>query len=263
MAAVNGTLLLLYSEGVAVAMQRGLSISVEQDLPDATNKESAGWARHLDGILSGGIDFDGLFSTGLLTDNPAVMGAKDLMDYIINRESMLIEVLGLTYPIVAEVDMSSLKIGAPMEGGMTLAGSLKFQGEPYVLNSLPAGYHANLITDPDAGGTDYDTLTVSGLTITSAIKSTAGAKFCQSNTLGVTNTHVYKLAVFIKSNSGALPTVGIWDNTSAYISNTSVLVAGLNIVTLTATATDTTASLRFSNTANANWSTGNIYLFKV
>jgi hypothetical protein len=115
MAAVNGTLLLLYSEGVAVAMQRGLSISVDQDLPDATNKESAGWARHLLGMLSGGIDFDGLFSTGLLTENPAVMGAKDLMDYIINRESMLIEMLGLTYPIVAEADMSTLKINAPME----------------------------------------------------------------------------------------------------------------------------------------------------
>ena len=126
MATVNGTVLNLYSEGVLVAYQKGLSISVDQDLPDATNKESLGWAQHINGLLTAGIDFDALFSSGLLTDTPAVMGAKDLMDYILNRESMLIEILGLTYPIVGEADLSKLTIGAPMENAMTLAGNLNF-----------------------------------------------------------------------------------------------------------------------------------------
>lgn len=261
MAAVNGTLLLLYSEGVAVAMQRGLSISVEQDLPDATNKESAGWARHLDGILSGGIDFDGLFSTGLLTDNPAVMGAKDLMDYIINRESMLIEVLGLTYPIVAEADMSSLKIDAPMEGGMTLAGSLKFQGEPYVLNSLPAGYHANLITDPDVGGTDYETHEESGTGFTSLINSSEAA-YAKSNTFSVTSGDIIKVVTFLTKNYGELPSVAIFEVGGAAISNVVALTTGLNIVTLTVTDTHN-GCLNISNTGASNLEFTNIYAFKV
>ena len=263
MGAVNGTLLLLYSEGVAVAMQRGLSISVEQDLPDATNKESAGWAQHINGLLSGGIDFDALFSTGLLSDTPAVMGAKDLMDYILNRESLLIEVLGLTYPIVAEADMSSLKIGAPQEGSMTLAGSLKFQGEPYVLNSLPAGYHENLVTDPDSGGVDYETHTESGTGFTSLINS-AGAAYAKSNTFAVTDGDIIKVVTFLTKNSGELPSIAIFEvgGSAAAISNVVALTAGLNIITLTVTDTHD-GCLNISNADAADLEMSNIYAFKV
>jgi hypothetical protein len=255
MAVINGTMLLIYSEGVVIAYQKGCSISVEQDLPDATNKGSGGWAEHINGMLNAKIDFNALFSGTALP----VLSAKDLMDYILNRESLLISILGLGYPMVAQADMNSLSFEAPLEGTMSLSGSLKVNGPLYVLS----GTSAQMITDPDAGTTDYDTLTVSDVSITSAIKSTAGAKFCQSNTISVASAGVYKLAVFLTLNSGAAPTVGLWDNTSAYISNTQLLVAGLNLVTLTSTATDASASLRFSNTANCNWSTSPIYLFKV
>jgi hypothetical protein len=261
MSAVNGTSLLLYSEGVMVAMQKGLSISVDQDLPDATNKESLGWARHINGILNAGIDFDALFSTGLLSGG--IMGAKDLMDYILNRESMLIEVLGLTYPIVAEVDMSKISIGAPMENAMTLSGSLKVQGELYVLASLPAGKYVNLITDPDSGGTDYETHD-DALNAFSSLINNAGSAYAKSNTFAVTNGNVIKVITFLTVNTGQAPSVAIFEvgGGAAAISNVVALTAGLNIVTLTVTDTHD-GCLNISNTGASNLKTSPIYAFKV
>jgi len=180
------------------------------------------------------------------------------MDYIIDRSSLLLSITGgVGAPIVAEADMSSVKIDAPQEQAMSLSGSLKVNGAFYQLS----GTRANLVTDPDAGTTDYDTLTLSGLAITSAINA-AGTAFCNSNTINISNADVVKVAVFLTLTSGQVPSVGIWDNTSAFISNQVALVAGLNIVTLTATGADTSASLRFFNTGAANWALSPIYAFK-
>ena len=262
MAVLNGTVMLLSSEGVNIALQRGVSLGVNLNLDDATNKESAGWANHISGMLNASIDFDALFSAAATP----VMSAKDLMDYILNRESLLISILGLGYPIVGQADMSSLKFNAPLEQAMSLSGSLKVNGQLFVLSAakeFETGTMVNLITDPDAGTTDYDTLTVSDISITAAVKSSAGTKVCMSNTISVADTRVYKLATFLTLNSDSAPTVGIWDNTSAFISNTQLMTSGLNLISLTATATDVSASLKFQNTGNGNWSTSPIYLFKL
>jgi predicted secreted protein len=254
MAVINGTVLILSSEGIDIAYQKGVTITVEQDLPDATNKESGGWAQHINGMLNAKIDFNSLFSSSAL---PA-MSAKDLMDYILNRESLLITILGLGYPIVGQADMNSLSFDAPQEGVMGLSGGLKVNGQIYVLS----GTMANMITDPDSGGTDYDHHDESGTAFTSLIND-AGSAYANSNAISVANTGVYKFVTFLTLNSGELPKVGLWDNTSAYISNNPSLVAGLNIVTLTATATDATASLRITNTGTSDMVTTPIYLFKV
>lgn len=256
MAAINGTALLLYSEGVVIALQKGISITVDADLPDATNKESGGWAQHINGLLSAKIDFNALFST--LTIAQGGMEANALMDYILSRETLLISILGLSFPMVAQVDMSSLSFDAPSEGTMSLSGSLKVKGQLYCLN----GTMANMITDPDSGGTDYDTHTDAGGAWSSLI-NIAGNAYANSNDISIADTGVYKLAVFVTLNSGQLPTVGLWDNTSAYISNQVALVDGLNLITLTATGTDATASLRWTNTGASNLKTSPIYLFKV
>jgi predicted secreted protein len=258
MAKINGTSVLLYSQGKAIAYQKGLSLSINDTLIDATNKESLAWSEQIPGLRDAKIDFTALFGTGLMTDTPIILSAKDLMDYILNKTDLLISILDTGFPIVGKVNMASLAFDAPVEGAMSLSGSLKVSGGLYSLS----GAMANLITDPDAGTSDYDTTTVSGISITSAVKSSAGNKKCDSNTISVAYLGIYKLAIFLTLNSGQAPTVGLWDNTSAYISNTSLLVAGLNIVTLVSTATDASASLRFSNTSNCNWVTTPIYLFK-
>lgn len=251
MSKINGTLLLLYADGVVIAAQRGCSISVEQDLPDASNKDSAGWGEHINGLRTGTVEFTSLMSTTGLS-------ASELMDYIISRSSLLLAVVGgITHPLVAEVDLSSVKIDAPQEAVVELSGSLRITGPLYQMMGTAAG----LITDPDANGTDYDTLTISGIAISSGI-NLAGTAYANSNTLNVTSGDVIKVAVFLTLNSGQAPSLGIWDNTSAYISNVAALVAGLNIVTLTLTGSDASSSLRISNSGAANWSLSSLYAFK-
>jgi hypothetical protein len=250
MSKINATLLLLYADGVVIAAQKGCSINVEQDLPDASNKQSSGWAEHINGLRNASVDFDALFST-------TGISAGELMDYIIDRSSLLLAIVGgVAFPMVAEVDVSSIKIDAPEEQAMSLSGSLKVDGAFYQLK----GTSAQLVTDPDGTGTDYDTLTISGIAITSAI-NLAGTAYCHSNTFSITSGDVVKVAVFLTSNSGELPTVELCESGGAAISNVASLVAGLNIVTLTATDTHT-AHLSFRNSAAANWSVSSIYAFK-
>jgi predicted secreted protein len=252
MAKLNGTLVLLYADGEVFALQRGLDVNIEQDLPDVTNKESGGWAEHMNGLRNATVNCDALFSTTGKTGD-------DLIDYIIARSQVLMVITGgITFPLIGLVDISSVKLAAPMEAAKTVSGSFKVDGQIYQLK----GDMVQMITDPDAGGTDYDTLTVSGTAITSAI-NLAGTAYCQSNTISVDNGASYKVAVFVTSNSGQLPTIGIYDNTSAFISNQEALVAGLNLVTLTATSTDASASLRVTNSAAANFALSSIYMFKV
>lgn len=258
MAAINGTAVVLYANGQPIAMQKGLSVSFNNSMIDGSNKESAGWYEGIAGQKDAKIDFSGLFGTGLMTDTPKVLSAKNLIDYIIARGSLLVSILDLGCPIVGEVLQDSLTFDAPMEGAMSLSGSFKVNGPLYALT----GTMANIITDPDGGANTYDTMTVAGIAITSAITA-AGNCAVTSNALSVADTGVYKFAVFLTVNSGQVPTVGIWDNTGSFISNQVALVAGLNIVTMTATATDASSSLRIINTAAANWSMGNLSLFRV
>jgi len=259
MAAINGTALLLYSEGVLVAYQKGCSISVEQDLPDATNKESAGWAQHINGLLSAKIDFSALFSASATP----LMSAKDLMDYILARESMLIEILGMSFPIVAEADMTSLSFDAPQENTMSLSGSMKVKGQLFCLLSLPAGKYVNLITDPHSGGDDYEIDDIVGTAFTSLINN-AGSAYAKSNTFAVTTGDVIKVITFLTVNTGQAPSVAIFEvgGGAAAISNVVALIAGLNIVTLTVTDTHD-GCLNISNTGASNLKTSPIYAFKV
>lgn len=261
MAVINGTVMLLSSEGVNIALQRGVSLGVNLNLDDATNKESEGWANHISGMLNASIDFDALFSASATP----LMSAKDLMDYILNRETLFISILGLGYPIVGEANMSSLKFNAPLEQVMSLSGSLKVNGALFVLSGAKefgAGQMTPIISDPDANGTDYDTLTISGTAITSAI-NTAGSANCFSNSFALNISTKVKVITFLTKTSGQLPTIELAKATSATASNIVTLTEGLNIITLTSTETDAAGRLAFRNSAAANWLTSPIYGFYI
>ncbi len=253
MAAINGTLCLLYSKGVVIAYQKGVSVSVETDLPDATNKQSAGWAEHIKGLRNAKIDFSSLFSASATP----VMSANDLMNYIISRETLLVSILGLSAPIVGKADMNSLSFEAPMEGVMSLSGSLKIKDELYLLN----GTHVNLLTDLYAGGVNYDVFTVDGVSIVSAI-NTAGAAYAKSNTFSVTNGDVLKMITFETKVSGEQPTMYIRNEAGGGSIGTLVTITeGLNLSTFAITAT-ATATAMIENTDASSFGTSPIYLFK-
>jgi len=98
----------------------------------------------------------------------------------------------------------------------------------------------------------------------------ADSAAADTNTFSVTSGDIVKLAVFLTLNSGQAPTVKLIDPEAwlfdpflnSDYSNDETLAEGLNIVTLTATGTYAAVVLRILNTAAANWSMSNIYLFK-
>lgn len=250
MAKINGTSVLLYADGTVVALQRGLTINAEQDLPDATTKMSLGWAEHINGLRNATISFDALYSTTGLS-------AEDLLTYITGRTSLLMLIVGgITFPIISEVDLSSISLVGNREEPGSLTGNLKVNGKLYQLK----GASESLITDPDGSGETYDTFDTAYIAISSAIIA-SGSASANSNTFSVTSGDIIKLAVFVTSTSGELPIVEIRESGAGAISNIENLVAGLNIVTLTVTATKT-AYLTIRNTGAANWAMSNIYLFK-
>lgn len=248
MAKINGTSFLLYSNGTLIAAQKSCTVSWEQDLPDATTKDGAGWAEHILGSRSATCDFDCLVSTTGLS-------ASGLYDLIISRKNLVLAIDGMGVPIVGEADLKNISINAPTEDAAGLSGQFIFKGGAWLLT----GDNINLVTDPDGGGHTYDTMTVSGLAISSAINN-AGTAGVLSNTMSISTGSTYKVITYLTSNSGELPSVYI-DGSGAK-SNSAQLVAGVNVITLVATGTGT-YNLYFYNSAAANWSTTNIYCFKV
>jgi len=251
MAAINGTILLVYADGVLIAAQKGVTITLNQNAYDTSTKDSAGWATHGLGQRSFEVSIDGLYST-------TGISAAELLAYITGRTSLLLVVEGSAHNWLAEADMVDVSLTGGQEEAATLSGTMKANGIIYQMGT-------NLLTDPDLNDdATYDTFThtASPPAVTSAIDAGAGA-VADSNIISVTDTHVYKLVTFLTNTAGELPTVGIYDTSAvAYISNQPSLTAGINFATLTATATEAAdAFLRIENTAACNWQMTTIYIW--
>lgn len=258
MSALNGTALLIYCNGKLVALQKGISIALNIELPDATNKESANWAEHILGDRDAKIDFNALGEYGLIGDKPSVvMGAKALMNYILNSQSIIIEILGLGTVIVGEGDISSLSFDAPEGNTMTLSGSMKVNGPLHFLNAA----QPNLITNP-AAISNYDIHTVSGTALTPLYDST-GSVYCVSNEFTALSGSSYKLICFLTKASGQFPSVSLDDGYNNITSNVATFVEGLNIITLLCTGSWATSRLRITNGGSTELTTSSIYLLKV
>jgi len=248
MAKINGSDLLVYANGTLIAYQKSCTVSWEQELPDATAKDSGGWEEHLNGTRRCTCNFDGLFSsTGL--------SAAGLITYITGRTSCVLLIDGTGYPIVGEARPKNLSVNATMEESGSISGSFVFDGPAWMLS----GDYVNLMTDPDAGGTDYDTMTVSGIKISSAVND-AGTAYVESNTASITTGDVCKVFFYCAGIFGNSPTVALYGTGNR--SNVVTMVTGLNVMTLTADATST-LTLRITNSDASSWSTTNIYWFKV
>lgn len=248
MAKLNGSLLLVYADGTLVASQKNVTINWEQDLPDASTKDSTGWEEHINGTRRATVDFDCLYdNTGL--------SAEELIAYITSRANLVLVIDGTGVPIVGEATVKNISINAATEEAASLSGSFKFKGPAWMLT----GVYVNILTA--YGSSDYDTFTGSGTKVTSAI-NLAGNAYALSNALAVAKTGVYKVITFLTLNSGQAPSCKLYDSGGGDASDSATLAAGVNVLTLTATATDAAGTFRFTNSAAANWSTSNVYVFK-
>jgi len=249
MAKYNGSGILLYADGVEIAAQKGFSLNLNVNLFDITTKNSSGWAEHDKGLRSSDVSFDALQST-------TGVSAVALFDYINLRKSLMLVVTGLTYPIIGEVDCTSMTINAPTEDAVGLSGSFKVKGRLFRLGPTTP----NLITDPDGGGTDFDTLTIVGIAVTAAVNNADSAYFATNSFAGGAIAQTYKFITFLDW-SGQLPTAKLIASGGADASNVVQMVNGLNVITFVTTGAPN--ALYISNTQASAGNTKNLYLMKL
>lgn len=250
MAKINGSDLLVYADGTLIAYQKTCTVNWEQELPDTSNKESGGWAEHMNGTRSATCDFDALYSTTGLS-------ADDLIAYITSRTSCILTIDGGGYPIVGEARAKNLSLNATNEEAVTVAGSFNFDGPAWILE----GAYYNHITDPEGTSSSYDTSIVTGIAITSAVNASAGA-IMKSNTFSVYSGNTRIVIFYLTLTSGQLPYINLYEDGGSAIADSVQTTEGVNFIKLTPDST-ITANLTFYNDAATEFSTTDIYCFKI
>jgi len=125
----NGTNLVLAvgSSGseVTIGHTTSCSMSFSHDLPEATTKDSSGWAEFISCVRGATISFDGL------VDYNDTTNAEELADYIINRTAISF-VFGTSvsgdsvYTGTGYID--SIEVSADMEAPVSYSGSITVTG---------------------------------------------------------------------------------------------------------------------------------------
>lgn len=117
---------------------------------------------------------------------------------------------------------------------------------------------SNLMTDPDGIVQAYDTFTIDGIKVTSAI--TVGYSYAMSNIFSVLEGEIIQVNINLTLNSGQTPSITIADGLT-YQSETVQLINGINKISLKINSSSVNATLMFTNQQAANWSTGDIEVY--
>jgi hypothetical protein len=121
----NGTNLLLSVEGDVLGHTTSCSLSLSNDLPEATTKDSNGFQEVIAGVISGELSFDGL------VDYSDSANAIELADYLLARTQITC-VFGTAVTgdaiFTAEGYLSSVEQSAEMESPVSYSGSITLTG---------------------------------------------------------------------------------------------------------------------------------------
>ena len=112
-------------EKLPLGHSTNVSVSLNVDMPESTNKESQGFLEVLPGVRSGSITVEGLVD---YTDS---QNAAELADFLLNRTKLFFE-----FGTAASGDqvyegagfLSSLEVSAEMESPVTYSGSITITG---------------------------------------------------------------------------------------------------------------------------------------
>jgi len=125
MAVFNGTNLILKIEDTALGHSTSCTLTLNNDLPEATTKDSSGFQEVIAGVMSGEISFDGL------VDYSDSANAIELADYLLARTQITC-VFGTTTTgdaiYTAEGFLSSVEMSAEMESPVSYSGSITLTG---------------------------------------------------------------------------------------------------------------------------------------
>ena len=121
----NGTNLILKIEDTALGHSTSCTLTLNNDLPEATTKDSSGFQEVIAGVMSGEISFDGL------VDYSDSANAIELADYLLARTQITC-VFGTTTTgdaiYTAEGFLSSVEMSAEMESPVSYSGSITLTG---------------------------------------------------------------------------------------------------------------------------------------
>jgi predicted secreted protein len=127
MAKVNGTVMTIYSGSDLVLWTKNCTLNVEQDLPDATTKDSSGWEEHINGVRRWSIDFDGAFDvagSGLTPNEIVAAIIARSADTVIKFGTSAAAATGWT----GSGTFRSISISGELEGVATFSGFIKGNG---------------------------------------------------------------------------------------------------------------------------------------
>jgi hypothetical protein len=121
----NGTNLILQVEGNVVGHTTSCTLSLSNDLPEATTKDSNGFQEVIAGVISGEISFEGL------VDYSDTANAIEMADYLLARTQITCvfgtqEAGDAVY--TAEGFLSSVEQSAEMESPVSYSGSITLTG---------------------------------------------------------------------------------------------------------------------------------------
>ena len=121
----NGTNLILKIEDTTLGHTTSCTLTLNNDLPEATTKDSSGFQEVIAGVMSGELSFDGLVAY----DDSA--NAIELADYLLAR-TQLTCVFGTAATgdavYSAEGFLSSVEMSAEMESPVSYSGSITLTG---------------------------------------------------------------------------------------------------------------------------------------
>jgi len=134
MAKINGTDLRVYKDGNLIGYEREFTFSLERDLPDASNKDSAGFAEHIQGQGSASLEFTAM------VDFSATYGIQESIAELIARTDIYVswkDTDESTYFYAGKASYASISQDAPNEDVSSWSGSITINGDwgiyPYSL----------------------------------------------------------------------------------------------------------------------------------
>jgi hypothetical protein len=120
--------------------------------------------------------------------------------------------------------------------------------------------YPNLVTEWETE--TYDTFTVDGVDITSAINTSGAGEYAYSNTFSVRKDEVIKVYCVLNTVSGQLPTFTLEGENSISLSATYALVQGTNEIDITVTDNSDVALIRLSSTINSSFGIEDVLFFR-
>lgn len=120
MAKINGTEILVSTETGVIGGATSHTINLNVDLPDATTKDSEGWAENIHGLRDWSVDVDALSDPTNPVDGPDIAGL------VLNRTEVTITATGGGYTYSGTAKVASYSENADSEQPVSF--SVSFTG---------------------------------------------------------------------------------------------------------------------------------------